>query len=359
MKTIFAVTIALSLGTIPATSVTAQLPTTQATHASHKRQTSDPYFSSPAQTAAEQKTTWSVPQSTPPSDQREIWKSLGRKTSKPIQRLDFSQLQVKADLLKTASAWQAPKTENASAVAPDKKIENSTTIDFSAPATSMPAAKSQPRQQAKQTAPLKPVAVRSLVPLQVAKPIAQATASPSINKSRLLSPLPTATPAPHQPKQLAFTPEARPLKPVGNPIADFQSSVQQATYQQPIGPTYSGSGTRIADNYSHPNSSTVVTGESFEPSRVVAIVGGDPIFVGDMLFEINQLIEKHMKGAPEATKVQQRGNLIKRLLPKYVDQKMLFLSTTGGLPDGADIEDVISQAEKTFNKQALPVYRPV
>ena len=97
-----------------------------------------------------------------------------------------------------------------------------------------------------------------------------------------------------------------------------------------------------------------ITGESFEPSRVVAIVGGDPIFVGDMLFEINQLLERHMKGAPEAAKVQQRGNLIKRLLPKYVDQKMLFLSTTGGLPDGANLEDIIAQAEKTFNEQALP-----
>ena len=52
--------------------------------------------------------------------------------------------------------------------------------------------------------------------------------------------------------------------------------------------------------------------------------------------------------------MHQRGNLIKRLLPKYIDQKILFISTTGGLPEGADLEDVISQAEKTFNDQALP-----
>lgn len=428
MKTIFAVTLALSLGAIPATSVEAQLPTTQSANASNKKQTSDPYFSTPAQSAAEQNSTWSVP-TTRTSDQTEIWKSLSRKTSKPVQRIDFSQLQVspavKADLLKTASAWRAPKTDNASA----QKSKDATVIDFSAPAISSPAAKSQPRQplkQAKKITPLKPVAVSkvnsfsSLAPLQVVKSSTQRTVSPSVKKnitrSGLLSPLPNSLPLPNflpvpkKLKQLATTPIAKPLKPVGNPNSDFQSSVQQVTYQQPEGgsfvpgqnikkfrnriqeltnapatvqanlqqpqpqpqprdrgyrvaegsttrgsnPSYSGSGTKSIDHDAQSDNSTISNGESFEPSRVVAIVGGDPIFVGDMLFEVNQLIEKHMQGAPEAAKVHQRGALMKRLLPKYVDQKMLFLSTTGGLPDGADIEEIISQAEKTFNDQALP-----
>ena len=432
MKTIFAATIALLLGAIPATSAKAQLPNTQPTNASNKKQTSDPYFSTPAQSAAEQNSTWSVPQTTQTSDQTEIWKSLGRKTSKPVQRIDFSKLQVnpavKADLMKTASAWQAPKTNKASASAPVQKPKDAVTIDFSAPATSTPAAKPQPRQklkQAKQVAPLKPMAdskansFSSLVPLPVAKTVQQHSVSPSIKKLNPLSPLPNSAPTPKQPKQLATTPVAKPIKPVGKSISDFQSSVQQATYQEPAGGSFvpgqniqklrsriqqvnplsngqqppdkgyriadsstafnsnsnqsgsgtkvvdsgtalnsnldqSGSGTKIDETFSEPYNSTVTTGETFEPSRVVAIVGGDPMFVGDMLFEVNQLIEKHMKGAPEAAKVHQRGNLIKRLLPKYVDQKLMFLSTTGGLPEGADLEDVISQAEKTFNQQALP-----
>ena len=79
--------------------------------------------------------------------------------------------------MKTASAWQAPKTNKASASAPVQKPKDAVTIDFSAPATSTPAAKPQPRQklkQAKQVAPLKPMAdskansFSSLVPLPVA-----------------------------------------------------------------------------------------------------------------------------------------------------------------------------------------------
>ena len=440
MKTIFAITLALSLGAIPAASVKAQLPNSQATNTSTKKQTSDPYFSTPAQSAAEQNTKWSIPQKALASGQTEIWKSLGRKTSKPVQRIDFSQLQVnpavKADLLKTASAWQAPRTVGAEASSPIEKRKGAVTIDFSAPATSAPVTKPQPRQQLKQTkqvAPSKPIAaskkktISSLAPLQVAKTVPQRAVSPSIQKRNPLIPLPSSTPALQQPKRLATKPVAKPIKPLGSPVSEFESSVQQVTYQEPAGGSFApgqnikklqsriqqlnpqsngssskqvvpdkgyriadsstafdsnlnqsgsgakihsgsetknqvagsetknqaaGSDTKIVDNTIY--DSTVITGETFEPSRVVAIVGGDPIFVGDMLFEANQLIEKHMKGAPEAAKVHQRANLIKRLLRKYVDQKILFISTTGGLPEGADLEDVISQAEKTFNDQALP-----
>ena len=386
----------------------AQLPDTQFTTKSNKKQTSDPYFSTPAQSAAEQDAKLSASNKTTTPDQTEIWKSLSRKTSKPVQRIDFSQLQVdpavKADLLKTASAWHAPAADNGTA----KTSNGAVTIDFSAPATAPQATKPLVRQTIqpeKQVAPLKPLAVSktnsssSPAPAKFTQTEPQSTVSSTLKKSSPLSPLPNSTPAIEQPKQLATTPVARPLKPAGDFNSDFQSSVQQATYQEPLGSSFvpgqnikklrsrikqlsaapssdqPNQGYRVADsstafnsyqgipaqgvvgeNYYHPGEAKNygVVGESFEPSRVVAIVGGDPIFVGDMLFEVNQLIEKHMKGAPEAAKVQQRGNLIKRLLPKYVDQKMLFLSTTSTLPEGADIEDVISQAEKTFNEQALP-----
>lgn len=429
MKTIFAVTIALSLGAMSATAVKAQLPNRQSSNTYNKKQTSDPYFSTPAQMTAEQRSASSVPQSTTSSDQTEIWKSLSRKTSKPVQRIDFSQLQVnpavKADLLKTASAWHASATHKAATGTTAQTSNGGVTIDFSAPAISTPAAQPpQPPQQVKrpkQVTPLKPTGVSKvdslsnpvpLVPLAVPKTVPKRTVSPiaatpsSIKKTGPLSPLPNPAPAQQQPKRLASTPVAKPLNPVGNWQSEFQGSVQQATYQEPVGGAFvpgrnikkirsrikqlstappTGQTTlqqqQLDQGYRVADSSTVfdsyqgttvpgtafdssllegttsysnVVGESFEPSRVVAIVGGEPIFVGDMLFEVNQLIEKHMKGAPEEVKLQQRGNLIKRLLPKYVDQKMLFLSTTSTLPEGANLEDVISQAEKTFNEQALP-----
>ena len=107
-------------------------------------------------------------------------------------------------------------------------------------------------------------------------------------------------------------------------------------------------------SYQAVESSQSYGGESFEPSRVVAMVAGEPIFVGDMIFEANQMIEKHMSAAPEEVKQLNRGKLLKRLLPKYVDQKMLFVATTNQLPEEANIEDIIKQAEKTFNEKALP-----
>lgn len=95
-------------------------------------------------------------------------------------------------------------------------------------------------------------------------------------------------------------------------------------------------------------------GESFENSRVLALVGGHPVFVGDMMFEVNQILEKYMKGAPQKAKDAQKGKLMTRLLPKYIDQKILFVSTLDQLPEEANIEDILKQAEETFNDKALP-----
>ncbi len=48
------------------------------------------------------------------------------------------------------------------------------------------------------------------------------------------------------------------------------------------------------------SSVTTATPESaytaFEPSQVLAMVGTEPIFVGDLLFEVNQLLEQYMPG---------------------------------------------------------------
>ena len=118
----------------------------------------------------------------------------------------------------------------------------------------------------------------------------------------------------------------------------------------PTGPVESGSSTK----QSYQDQQQEFKGESFENSRVLALVGGHPVFVGDMMFEVNQILEKHMKGAPQAAKDAQKEKLMSRLLPKYIDQKMLFVSTLQQLPEQADIDDILKQAEVTFNEKALP-----
>ena len=87
----------------------------------------------------------------------------------------------------------------------------------------------------------------------------------------------------------------------------------------------------------------------------MALVAGEPIFLGDMIFEANQMIEKHMSGAPRRSETARiAASYLNGLLPKYVDQKMLYIATTSQLPAEANMEDVIKQAEKTFNEKALP-----
>lgn len=93
--------------------------------------------------------------------------------------------------------------------------------------------------------------------------------------------------------------------------------------------------------------------EAFEPGKVLALVGGEPIFVGDVIFEINQTIEKFMAGAPEEVKERERQKMIPQILPKFVESKLLFVGALSSLPEGANIDDVLEQAGKEFDEKAL------
>ena len=374
---------------------------------SPKRQTSDPYFSSVKQAAAavqklnapvidqhafeaDSTISWEHPvgpqatEKTNSEADSDVWNSLSRKITKPIQRIDFSQLKVdksvQEDLAKTATAWAVPKTA----------IKT----------------QSKPGPQLSQ---LKPLLASSITTADIT-PSAAIKTNPIETgpvKANPLMPLAATSSTPPAKSQDDF--EARPLKPTAAPLEiEVDSNVQQATFTQPVDGPFApgqnlkkigsrikelsaapakaikdGAQYRVADsrtgyqnagnqNFSETNpqpiydsseisgssppinSSQTYSGESFELSKVMALVAGDPIFVGDMIFEVNQLLEKHMKGAPEEAKQMQRGKLLKRLLPKYVDQKMLYIATTSQLPEEADMEDVIKQAEKTFNEKALP-----
>jgi hypothetical protein len=91
-----------------------------------------------------------------------------------------------------------------------------------------------------------------------------------------------------------------------------------------------------------------------EPTRLLAMVGNEPIFVGDMLFELNQMIEHHMRDAPESVKERERQRGISMLMNKYIDSKLLYVDTLKKLPAGADINKIIDQAAKEFDKSVAP-----
>ena len=95
--------------------------------------------------------------------------------------------------------------------------------------------------------------------------------------------------------------------------------------------------------------------KTFEPGKVLALVGGKPIFVGDMLFEINQLIERFMPGAPSEIKELERQKMIPKILPKFVEAKLLFHGMLRQLPEGVDIDKVLEQAASEFDDKALNI----
>jgi hypothetical protein len=94
--------------------------------------------------------------------------------------------------------------------------------------------------------------------------------------------------------------------------------------------------------------------DEFEPGRVVAIVGGEPIFVGDMLFEVNQFLNQAAPNAPEQIKAAQRKIIIKKMIPKFIDQKLLLIDTLNSLPPEADFDAVVQSAEADFDEKVLP-----
>jgi len=130
-------------------------------------------------------------------------------------------------------------------------------------------------------------------------------------------------------------------------IVDPPSKIQLASAIEPI----QQEKVRVA---SRPTTTVTTPAKQFEPSRVVAIVGGEPIFVGDMMFEANQIIEAKIPQAPESVKQVQRKKLLQALTKKFVDQKLIYVDAMGKLPAEANIDEMVKTASNVFNEQVLP-----
>ena len=134
------------------------------------------------------------------------------------------------------------------------------------------------------------------------------------------------------------------------------SSSRQDTIGPPVAIRPQQEGVRVAARpeatiNASPSAPTL---EQFEPSRVIALVGGEPIFVGDMLFEANQIIEAKISQAPADIKDMQRKRLLTMLTKKYVDQKLLQVDAMSKLPAEAQVDEILKQATSIFNEQILP-----
>lgn len=132
-----------------------------------------------------------------------------------------------------------------------------------------------------------------------------------------------------------------------NPTLDIKAAAQPS-FEQQASHNESEVGSKVASAIAEsPN-------EVFEAGRVLVIVGSRPILVGDLLQEINELIEKHAAKEPEARKQVQRQALVHRLLPKFIDRQLVYVDAVRGLPDGADMEQINTSLAKAFDEEALP-----
>lgn len=114
------------------------------------------------------------------------------------------------------------------------------------------------------------------------------------------------------------------------------------------------SGTQTAIPSGQVNKTPDAAGKAFEPGEVVAIVGGEPILVGDMLLEVNQVLNQHLGNAPPEIRDRERRNVVRAMASKFVDAELLYQDGVSGLPDGVDVDSVLKQAEDDFDSQALP-----
>ena len=141
------------------------------------------------------------------------------------------------------------------------------------------------------------------------------------------------------------------------PTADTGSGTRLGSGTTGSGTTGSGTRSELGSQTgsgTHDANNQTASSNEFGPGKVVAIVGSEPLFVGDMLFEANQLIEERAAGAPDDVKKQLQQQLIARLIPKFIDSKMLWIDALNSLPEGADIDAVLESADAEFDAKALP-----
>lgn len=108
-----------------------------------------------------------------------------------------------------------------------------------------------------------------------------------------------------------------------------------------------------------PNNSTPPNnrplGEFMEASRIVARVGEHAIFAGDILPEVNELIETRLAGMPDSIKETQRAMLMEQMIPKAVEQKLMFVDAIQQLPDPEKLPDIMDSVRDQFVETQLPL----
>ena len=94
--------------------------------------------------------------------------------------------------------------------------------------------------------------------------------------------------------------------------------------------------------------------ELFEPGKLVAKVGDLPIFYGDVLGDLNQIVEQEMPDASETLKDLRRKELFRQLLPRLIEQKTVYADFLRSMPDQSRVPEINKQLDQTFYDSEIP-----
>ncbi len=92
----------------------------------------------------------------------------------------------------------------------------------------------------------------------------------------------------------------------------------------------------------------------FEPAKILAFVGDQPIMVGDVVGPINQLLEQYEGKMPADVLEQQREKLIRSSLKTAIDNKLMYLDFLRDFPDESKLPEVEDNLLEQFDKKQLP-----
>lgn len=93
----------------------------------------------------------------------------------------------------------------------------------------------------------------------------------------------------------------------------------------------------------------------FEPGKLVARVGDQPVFYGEILGDLNQIVEAEMPTASPVIKEARRQQLFNELLPKIVEQKMVYVDFLQSTPQVEQrLPEIMDRLDSSFYSSELP-----
>lgn len=124
-------------------------------------------------------------------------------------------------------------------------------------------------------------------------------------------------------------------------------------------PAFSGGTTPVmgapGNNAGAPTAGGAEPQPFFERGKLVAQVGDQPIFYGEILGDLNQIVDREMPDASETLKDARRRELFEMMLPKLVEQKMVYVDFERNLPDlDKRLPEIMDRLEKSFYESEIP-----